>query len=132
MTNLILFSCVCLGQGPLDWFIGEGGRIRVLVRVKGGIRFMVVVVEIVDQAYKLSRSTVSRIVSIRHPTEGSGIFQKVVDRPVKIGYLDRAFWISLADSDPRLQLLVAAVRDVSYFSWKEPQETAFIVRSTTA
>ena len=81
---------------------------------------------------KLSRSAVSRIVSIRHPTEGSGIFQKVVDRPVKIGYLDRAFWISLADSDPRLQLLVAAVRDVSYFSWKEPQETAFIVRSTTA
>ena len=48
-------------------------------------------------------TTVSRIVSIWHLTEGSGIFQKVVDRPVNIGYFNRVLWISLADSDPRLQ-----------------------------
>jgi len=47
--------------------------------------------------------TVSRIVSIRHLTEGSEMFQKVVDRPVKIGYFEGVLWMSLADSDPRLQ-----------------------------
>ena len=31
------------------------------------------------------------------------MFQKVVDRPVNIGHFNRVLWISLADSDPRLQ-----------------------------
>ena len=46
---------------------------------------------------------VSRIVSIRHLTEGVRMFEKVVDRPVNIGHFNRVLWISLADSDPRLQ-----------------------------
>ena len=58
---------------------------------------------IVSGSIKSTQSTVRRIVSIWHPTEGSGIFQKVVDRPVNIGHFNRVLWISLADSDPRLQ-----------------------------
>ena len=46
---------------------------------------------------------VSRIVSIRHLTEGGRMFEKVVDGPVNIGHFNRVLWISLADSDPRLQ-----------------------------
>ncbi len=58
---------------------------------------------IVSGRIKPKQTTVSRFVSIRHPTEGGGIFQKVVARPVNIGYFDSFLWISLADSDPRLQ-----------------------------
>ena len=58
---------------------------------------------IVSGRIKPTQTTVSRIVSIWHLTEGSGIFQTVVDRPVNIGYFHRVLWISLADSDPRLQ-----------------------------
>ena len=68
---------------------------------------------IVSGRIKPTQSTVSRIVSIRHPTEGIGIFQKVVDRPVNIGYFNRVLWIPLADSDPRLQLLTVVVERVT-------------------
>ena len=46
-------------------------------------------------------TTVSRIVSNLHLTEGVRMFEKVVDRPVNIGHFNRVLWISLADSDPR-------------------------------
>ena len=42
-----------------------------------------------------------------------GIFQKVVDRPVNTGYFEGVLWISLADSDPRLQLLTVVVEGVT-------------------
>ena len=60
-----------------------------------------------------ARTSVSKIVSIWHLTEGSGMFQKVVVRSVNIGYFHGVLWISLADSDPRLQLLTVVVERVT-------------------
>ena len=41
------------------------------------------------------------------------MFQKVVDRPVNIGHFNRVLWISLADSDPRLQCVFLGSPGVS-------------------
>jgi hypothetical protein len=49
---------------------------------------------------KLTQTTLSRIVSIWHLTVGgSGMFQKVIERPANIGYSKFLVWLSLVNTN---------------------------------